>query len=99
MTNPRDWPSPESVAHLKKKVENCWNYEQEPGRGKIYHKLELVDVVDKRKAGPDMPLDRAFVLIGSACKTCGQLYSQQFIPVSRADLLAAHGLRELARNR
>ena len=96
-TAPRDWPSPEAIAHLKKKVENCWNYQQNAGGGKIYHHLKLVDKVDKSKALPTIPADKAFVTIRNVCETCGELYHVEIIPVTRAEVLREHGLENLAR--
>jgi hypothetical protein len=86
---PRDRPSPESVAHLKKPVESCWNYDEDPNLGKVRHKLELVDVVDS--TNPDL------VIIKSTCKHCDMVYHQTVIPRTRVDLLKEHGLESLAK--
>jgi predicted nucleic acid-binding Zn-ribbon protein len=85
---PRDVPTPESVAHLKKHVDQCWNWEVNPRTGeKLTHKLELAQRIDRTT--PDM------VVIQQVCKVCQQLYHQECIPKSRADILAAHGLEKL----
>jgi hypothetical protein len=97
--SPRDRPSPDSVAHFKKKVENCWNYNWDPLHGRTYHRLKLIQRVAKSKADPDIPIDRAQVTIREGCKTCGELYHQEIIPLTRSDLLAAYGLQDLAKGR
>jgi len=79
---PLDRVSPEAVSHLKKRVEKCWNYADDPQHGRTYHPLELVKKT--RRAGSDL------VAIQDVCKTCGTLYSQTIIPTTRTDLLEKH---------
>lgn len=85
---PLDRPSAESVAHLKKKVENCWNYTYDKDGSKKYHPLKLQRVVDKTKATSK----DGVVAIQERCEECGQLYSQQIIPLSRVDVLKKEGI-------
>jgi hypothetical protein len=82
---PRDLASIESVQHLFKKVENCFNYEQD-SRGKTYHKLELIWKLDKRQAHLQDPT-KANVTLEQVCKTCGQSYRIVGIPLSRPDVM------------
>ena len=87
---PLDHVQAESIKHLTTKVEKCFQYDQRPGEEKVYHPLKLVREVDKSKAKVD-PV-RAVVTIREVCETCGQLYSQRVIPVTRTDLLAKEGI-------
>lgn len=85
-----DRPTPESVAHLKKKVENCFNYDLDPvSQMKTYHKLKLVREVTKQ-LGPDP--SASHVLIRQVCEECGLLYTQRAIPFTRTDKLQALGI-------
>lgn len=92
-TSPLDHVAPEAVAHLKKRVENCWNYERDPKIGKTYHKLELVREVDRSHAHPGIPPDVAYIVVKEVCKTCRQLYGKEQIPTSRTDVLEERGIK------
>ena len=88
---PLDHVQAESIKHLTTKVEKCFQYDQKPGEDKVYHPLKLVREVDKSKAHLSDP-KMATVTIREVCETCGQLYSQKNIPVTRTDLLAKEGI-------
>jgi len=96
LTQRADHPSPESVAHLKKKMENCPNYDLDPKDGKKYHKLTLVRSIDYSKAKQSHDPKQNFLTIQERCSECNQLYSQRVVPLSRPDVLEKIGiLREV----
>jgi hypothetical protein len=75
-----------AVAHFKRKVENCFNYtiNKKKGLEPIYHPLKLKREVFQRPEG---------VHITERCETCGLLYSQRLIPLSRTDVLEKLGIK------
>jgi hypothetical protein len=89
---PADHPSPESVAHLKKKMIDCPNYDIGEGGEKAYHKLVLVRTIDYSKAKVSSDLKRSDVTIQERCSECHQLYEQRVVPLSRPDVLRKMGI-------
>ena len=89
---PADHPSPESVAHLKKKMENCPNYDVGEGGGKSYHKLVLVRTIDYSKAKVSSDPKSCDLTIQERCSECHFLYTQQVVPLSRPDVLERMGV-------
>jgi rubredoxin len=88
-----DSVSPEAVAHIRKKMENCPNYDSDPKSGaQSYHKLELVREIDTSRANPKLPLERTCVQVRQRCKHCGLLYAQASIPLSRRDTFERLGI-------
>jgi DNA-directed RNA polymerase subunit RPC12/RpoP len=88
-----DAVAPESVAHIRKKVENCWNYDVDPRSGaQSYHPLRLIQELDVTKANSKLPVEVAQVTITQRCSRCGMLYGQQIVPLSRSDILERLGL-------
>jgi len=84
-----DKVTPESVAHLKKKVTQCWNYSHDPELGKTSHELKLKKVIDRSQANKK---DGCYV-IKEMCEHCGTLYSQVVVPVTRTDLFEEYGIK------
>jgi ribosomal protein L37E len=85
---PRDQVTEESVAHLKKHVENCWNYEMDSRTGKTYHALRLKWVLDKRKAYVK-DAEKARIVLQQVCAECGLGYAEKHIPMTRIDVMRA----------
>jgi hypothetical protein len=89
-----DRVSEESVAHLIKKVEKCFNYETNPiTKEKYYHPLKLKQEIDTSGAKAAIPPEKRFVMIRERCEECGQLYTQRMIPGTRPDVLAKLGIK------
>jgi hypothetical protein len=81
-----DRVTPEAVAHFKKEVKKCWNYDVNPlTSARTYHDLNLEQHLNTQKAGPKVDPAKGFILVQQRCKHCGQVYNQQFIPVTRVD--------------
>ena len=73
-----------SVAHLRKKVENCFNYEiDDDTNAKIYHPLKLVK---------DIKVSGSSVKILERCETCKEVYSIHQVPIGRKDVIEKLGL-------
>jgi predicted nucleic acid-binding Zn-ribbon protein len=89
---PADHPSPESVAHLKKKMENCPNYDVGEGGGKQYHRLVLERTINYTKAKVSSDPKLCDITIQERCKECHQLYTQHVVPLSRPDSLEKLGI-------
>ena len=88
-----DAVSPESTAHLRKRMENCPNYDLDTRSGAAsYHKLELDREIDVSRANPKLPLDRTAVIVRERCKHCKILYNQASIPLSRPDIMHRIGI-------
>ena len=83
----RDEVDPKSVEHHKKKLTQCLNYKVEPGTNrKIYHKLELEEIVNKDHVIEDA-VEKSYVTIITRCKPCKMVYGVRRIPTSRTDIL------------
>jgi rubredoxin len=85
---PIDHVTPDSVAHLKKRVERCWNYSVVQG-APSYHPLVLDTKLEKTVRG-----GLAFVKITKKCKTCGTPYGVGTVPLTRVDVLDRLGITE-----
>jgi predicted nucleic acid-binding Zn-ribbon protein len=84
-----DRPSVESVAHLKKRLDKCINYDLDPlTKAKTYHDLKLARDVTKTAGN-----DRALVQITESCSECGLKYTMRSIPVTRTDILQKLGIK------
>jgi hypothetical protein len=82
-----DMPGADSVAHFRKEVEKCWNYQidkKRPG-DKIYHPLKLVREVNKD--------DPHTVFINERCEQCHMLYSKRATPRTRTNVLEKLGIK------
>ena len=83
-----DSVSSDAVAHLKKQVKKCWNYDVNPTTGATsYHNLDLEAYVDTRFCNPMMSVDKAMITVVERCKHCKQTYGQELIPCTRVDRL------------
>jgi hypothetical protein len=88
-----DRVKPDSVAHLKKPVTKCWNHDVNPvSGGESYHNLDLIRDVDTSHTGPDMDPEKGMIIVRQRCKHCRQIYAQQYIPVTRIDVLERLGI-------
>lgn len=77
-----DVVDPDAVKHLKKRVVKCFQYLSDPHtKIKSYHKLQLTRSVFLRRGRV------SYVRIQQRCATCGLLYGQQAIPLTRPELL------------
>jgi DNA-directed RNA polymerase subunit RPC12/RpoP len=81
-----DRVKPDAVAHFKKQVKKCWNYDVNPlSGGQSYHDLDLERDIDTRQAGPNVDPSKGLIIVRRRCKHCKQIYGQQIIPVTRID--------------
>ena len=88
-----DRVAPDAVAHLKKQVKKCWNYDVHPTSGaQSYHDLDIEQYLVTRYCNPKMDLTRAVITLQYRCKHCKTLYSQEIIPASRVDRFKALGI-------
>ncbi len=88
-----DAVAPASVAHLKKRMENCTNYDVDAKSGaQSYHKLDLVREIDVSRANPKLPPENTAVTVRQRCRHCGLLYGQRVIPLSRRDVMEQLGI-------
>lgn len=88
-----DRVAPDSVAHLKKEVKKCWNYDQNPVSGaRSHHDLDLFREIDTSHAGPNVDPEKGMVVIRQRCKHCKQIYGQRFVPVTRLDVFESLGI-------
>ena len=88
-----DSVNPASVAHLKRKMESCPNYDTDPKTGaQSYHKLDLAREIDVSKANLKLKPEVAAVTIRDKCSHCGILYGQAIVPLSRPDVLERMGI-------
>jgi hypothetical protein len=77
---------PDAVAHFKKEVKKCWNYDVNPlTGGRSYHDLELIQRINTKQAGPNVDPEKGIIGVEQRCKHCGQIYRQQIVPVTRLD--------------
>jgi len=89
-----DTVNPSAVAHLKRKMDNCPNYDTDPRTGaQSYHKLDLTREIDVSKASLKLKPEVAAVTIRDRCSHCGRLYNQAIIPLSRRDVFERMGIR------
>jgi predicted nucleic acid-binding Zn-ribbon protein len=88
-----DSVSPESTAHLRRRMENCPNYDVDVRTGAAsYHRLELDREIDLSHANLKLPPERASVIVRDRCRHCKILYNQANIPLSRPDVLERMGV-------
>jgi hypothetical protein len=88
-----DTVNPSAVAHLKKKMDNCPNYDTDPRTGaQSYHKLDITREIDVTKANLKMKPEIAEVTIRDRCSHCGILYGQRAVPLSRPDVFEQMGI-------
>ena len=81
-----DRVDPDAVAHFKKQVKDCWNYDVNPVSGaQSRHHLDLIREIDTRNAGPHVDPEKGMIILRQRCKHCKQIYGQRFIPVTRVD--------------
>jgi len=88
-----DSVNPASVAHLKRRMESCPNYDTDPKTGaQSYHKLDLAREIDVSKANLKLKPEVAAVTIRDKCSHCGILYGQAIVPLSRPDVFERMGI-------
>jgi hypothetical protein len=94
-----DRVNPDAVAHFKKPVKKCWNYDVNLiSNARSYHDLDLEQAIDTRQAGPNVDPSKGLITVRQRCKHCKQVYWQEVIPVTRVDELERLGILDEVRD-